>query len=143
MAVMWAAVRLGLGPVGWAIFLILAVGIGLLALRLAGFRGGYLWFAPVIALLGGGILIFALSLFFNGILGLLLPIVLVFIGSLIAAFVLRIVVGRQKPTEVPYPTLAPHEQEIASGRAKQCPFCFNLIHPQATVCQYCHRDQPV
>lgn len=35
------------------------------------------------------------------------------------------------------------QRAIKEGTAKRCPYCFNLIHPQATVCQFCHRDQPV
>jgi MFS family permease len=31
---------------------------------------------------------------------------------------------------------------IREGSAKQCPYCFNLIHPHATICQYCHQWLP-
>lgn len=36
------------------------------------------------------------------------------------------------------------ERQIQGGEAKRCPYCFNLIHPQATICQYCHQwvEQP-
>jgi uncharacterized paraquat-inducible protein A len=32
------------------------------------------------------------------------------------------------------------KRALAQGKAKQCPYCMQLIHPQATVCPYCHSD---
>jgi hypothetical protein len=30
---------------------------------------------------------------------------------------------------------------ISRGNQKDCPYCMKLIHPQATVCPYCQREQ--
>ncbi len=34
------------------------------------------------------------------------------------------------------------QRSILSGEHKQCPFCAELIKPQARVCRYCRRDIP-
>lgn len=134
MTVTWAAIQFGLGPLGWGIFVIVAIGGGVLALRLAGFRGTYLWFAPLVALIGGGILLGVASLVFNGTFGLVVPAALVCIGSIVAAFILRLIVGNPPDAE---------ERAIKKGTTKRCPFCAEMIRPEARVCRYCQREQPV
>jgi uncharacterized OB-fold protein len=31
------------------------------------------------------------------------------------------------------------EREINAGHAKRCPWCMNLMFPQASICPHCHQ----
>ena len=57
-------------------------------------------------------------------------------GALLAIVFLPIVIFMKPNTT----TLG--NREIDAGRAKLCPWCMSLIHPYATVCPYCQREQP-
>jgi len=37
---------------------------------------------------------------------------------------------------------ANNEERVRQGEAKKCPFCAELVKPEATVCRFCGRELP-
>jgi len=59
--------------------------------------------------------------------------VAVFLSPLVAAVFLAVAGKREIEAE---------ERQIASGARNKCPFCAELIKPEAIVCKHCGRDLP-
>jgi len=55
--------------------------------------------------------------------------------SPIIAFVILIIAGENREKA--------EEKKIDSGDFRKCPFCAELIKPEAVVCKHCGRDLPI
>ncbi len=90
----FAKINFGLGLIGWIIVGLIA---GWLAHMVAGSGGGGLVQDLIVGLIGafvGGII---LGLFFNGTTGVIVSIVVAFIGALILTWIVRAIMGSRSP----------------------------------------------
>lgn len=89
-----ATINFGLGIIGWIIVGLIA---GWLAHMVAGSGGGGIISDLIVGLIGafiGGII---LGIFFNGTTGVILSIVVAFIGALILTWIVRAIMGSRSP----------------------------------------------
>jgi hypothetical protein len=54
--------------------------------------------------------------------------------SPLIAFIIVLIAGENRPKA--------EERQINSGDFRKCPFCAELIKPEALVCKHCGRDLP-
>ncbi len=95
MAVMeFAKINFGLGLIGWLIVGLIA---GWLAHMVMGSGGGHLIQDLIVGLLGALVGGFVLGLFFNGSTGIILSIVVAFIGACLLTWIVRTVTGSRSP----------------------------------------------
>jgi uncharacterized membrane protein YeaQ/YmgE (transglycosylase-associated protein family) len=90
----FAKINFGLGIIGWIIVGLIA---GWLAHMVAGAGGGNIISDLIVGLIGafvGGII---LGFFFNGTTGVVLSIVVAFIGALILTWIVRAIMGSRSP----------------------------------------------
>jgi uncharacterized membrane protein YeaQ/YmgE (transglycosylase-associated protein family) len=90
----FAKINFGLGLIGW---LIVGVIAGWLAHMVMGAGGGHIIQDLIVGILGALVGGFVLGLFFNGTTGILLSIVVAFIGACLLTWIVRTVAGSRSP----------------------------------------------